>query len=263
MSILTGVDGIIDRHLRITDIGTRPPHYNNKTSCIRLSESRTKGFSSIDLVSEMLAQVESNWAVSPRNPYPGPSKENWRWEKKLDVASHNPSLETTLEKAAVRVLDNSWVNQIPTASGLIDSSGDKHRNIDLGHRTTVGRYELIELKLTSNNPLAAAVQLLCYAVLYLFARKHYPANLLHSKELLQAASINWVVLAPTAYYKPYRLGWLATALEEGLLYVANRHSIPINFRLRFSRFPSNFVWTGDEDNEDAIMPALQAVKPVW
>jgi len=260
MSILAGVDEIIDRHLRVTSIGSSSPHYKHKTSCIRLSGAPIAGFSASDLVEQMLEKVESNWAESPRREYPGPSIENWRWKKNLDISSRNTSPETKLEKAIARILDHNWVNQIPTASGLFSADADKHRNIDLGHRAAMGRYELIELKVTSDHPLAAAAQLLCYAVLYLFARLHYPERLLRSQELLQATAIDWMVLAPAAYYAPYRLGWLATALQNGLIHVADRRSIPIRLSFQFRQFPACFDGSGDDKT---IAPALQAIEAVW
>lgn len=117
-----------------------------------LSNAAPNRYREIDvgaLVGDMLAQIERNWQVSPRKlGRLRPSKENWRLEKRLFLASHNASPEKTLEKAIARQED--WYNQIPTASGLFNQHSDKLRNIDLVHQVAPAAYEFVELKVGSN-----------------------------------------------------------------------------------------------------------------
>lgn len=61
-----------------------------------------------------------------------------------------------------------WGNDVPTASGLVNSGG-RQMNVDLAHSVTDG-FELIELKLESNTPYDAALQILRYGAVYMLYR---------------------------------------------------------------------------------------------
>ena len=87
------------------------------------------------------------------------------------ISKNNPSLEKQLEKAIVRDLDEEWTNQMPTASGLV-TSGERQRNIDLAHFRGMREFELIELKVESDTPLFAAIEILKNGITYLFSRRH-------------------------------------------------------------------------------------------
>ncbi|MEP6967163.1 MAG: hypothetical protein ABI906_03705, partial [Pseudomonadota bacterium] len=150
--LFAGIDDIVERHLGITDIGTRPPRARTRSACFRLSHRALSASDATTLIEELLERIEGNWAASTRNP----SKENWRFDKQLRIADHNPSREKTLEKSISRVGGEAWANQMPTASGLMTSTHDRQRNVDLVQRLTSDRFAFIELKVASDTPLYAA-----------------------------------------------------------------------------------------------------------
>jgi hypothetical protein len=89
------------------------------------------------------------------------------------------------------------------------------------HNLAHGVWEFIELKVNSDTPLYAAMEILQYGLLFLFSR-HHQQELQYdtSKELLQATQIHLKVLAPSRYYTsnragaPYQLQWLEESLNE-------------------------------------------------
>jgi len=140
------------------------------------------------------------------------SLENWRFKPVPKIKPSNKSAEKILEKTIIKwplgMGNEDWANQVPVASGLVCPSRDKKRNIDLIHKLGVGIYEFIELKIRSNNPLSAAIEILVYGLLYIFYREQIPernreAN--SAAELLRASKIYLKVAAPDLYYKKYDL----------------------------------------------------------
>jgi hypothetical protein len=74
------------------------------------------------------------------------------------------------------------------------------------HRCEEGVYELIELKVESNTPLYAAMEILQNAVLYIFYRerkKELEGEVAEPKDILRATVIHLRVLAPCNYYEGY------------------------------------------------------------
>jgi len=260
MSICQGIDEIIDRHLSVADIG-KAPHYVHKTSCLRLSKEPLKGFNAQRMLSEMLECLEKNWEQSPRRKYADPSNENWRFEKQLHISPKNTSQEKIIEKKMAITASKDWVNQVPTASGLYDRKSDRHRNIDLVHRLESKRYEFIELKIKSDNPLKAAMEILLYGMLYIFSRRHYAFSQKQNKELLQAEIIHLRVLAPLIFYDRYNLAWLEAKLNSGLksfLLVLNDIKFKMDFC--FEAFPADFDLDNSQNN---LLDAFHKKSPVW
>jgi hypothetical protein len=102
----------------------------------------------------------------------------------------------------------------------VHPGADRRRSIDLVHKCGDKTYEFIELKLASDTPLYAAMEILKYGVLYIFCRQDERVSRyihIHEKEnLLQAESIHLRVLAPARYYEKYDLAWLETSINSGL-----------------------------------------------
>jgi hypothetical protein len=226
-SILDGVDAIIDRHLGCLDIGTSAPHFANKTACLRLSTTPLPGLHAADLIREIGRAIQANWLQSDRRANQ-PTMANWRFEAQLHSAKYNKSAEKILEKAIARILPD-WVNQVPTASGLVSPRRDRHRNIDLVHRVSPDEFEFVELKIDSDNPLMAAMELLQYFALFLFARQAFPA-FTAQREVLNARIVHLSVLAPQHFYHEYDLRWLEQELGRGLAEVATDRGVSIDFR---------------------------------
>jgi hypothetical protein len=220
-SILKGVNDLIDSELDLKDIG-EAPHHRHKTSCDRLTKPPMTGIA-LDLIAKIYEKVEDNWV----SDYHMPSEENWRFEKNKRIDGDNGP-EVRLERAIVNIPDEiwpdakCWVNQVPVASGLVDPHADGSRKIDLVHKCG-DAYEFIELKIDSDTPLYAAMEVLKYGVLYIFCRQDgrvSPHIHIHEKEnLLQAKKIHLRVLAPAKYYEKYDLSGLETletSIKNGL-----------------------------------------------
>ncbi len=171
MSICNGVEAIQARYLRSAG-------------------SQTHHLDVMGLLTDQRARIELNWELSPRLlEGKRPSAENWRLERRPHLAAHNASPEKTLEKAIAR--QAHWYNQIPTASGLYHHRRDKLRNIDLVRAHDDGSYTLVELKVRSNSPLEATLELLIYVSLYEVARRRYLEEERAAKALLQATELHW------------------------------------------------------------------------
>jgi len=197
----------------------------------------------------MLVKIESNWRNGLAGTQRLASRENWRLVKQPHIADHNSSAEKQLEKEIVNTLGADWVNQIPTSSGLIDGTANKHCNIDLGHITSEGKYELIELKVNSDFPLSAAFELLKYATVYLFSRK-FAEQLGYSREekpLLFCDRVHLIVLAPYQYYSGYNVRWLESEFNRALAVKLTEESPAMDFR--FEHFK---IVDGENDVADII-----------
>ena len=137
------------------------------------------------------------------------------------LAPRNLSKEVCLERDLVRCAPNSLANQIPVASGVC-SSGRCKRAIDLAVKSGPSEYALFELKVCSNNPVHAAMELLGYAACYIAARRNISAlgYNVNAKPLLAATVVHFRVLAPLCFYRGdlnWRcLRWLETAIDTGL-----------------------------------------------
>jgi hypothetical protein len=243
MSILTGLDAIFDRHLGVEDIGVSSPHHRYRTSALRLSAGRPVSFNAGQLLQEAYTRLLLNLEGSPRFPRSGSSQENWRFLKQLGDSPHNPSPEVTLERAIVRAMGDDWCNQVPAASGLWNAVADRRRAVDLVCRLDRQNFQLIELKVESDTPLRAAVEIVQYGLLYALARDRYPETVQGGKDLLHAKEVHLQVLAPADYYAPYALGWLEQDLNIGLRTLASeRFGVPLLASFSFQAFSGGFCW---------------------
>jgi len=213
------------------------------------------------LLRAMIQQIEANWAASPRRlAGKRPSPQNWRFRTMPGIAAHNQSPEKTLEKAIVNTApDATWANQVPTASGLYEAHRDRHRNIDLVHRIAPGEYDVIELKVGSNTPPYAAMEVLQYAALYTFARRHSTNHECRQHELLQADTIHLRVLAPTSFYRKEPVDALEVCIDEGLATFCATELLTWMMDFAFLAFPTSFVWPCAAEE---LQTALQGVHAV-
>jgi hypothetical protein len=249
--LFEGVDLLIDKALRVTDIGKGSDRrYATKTCALRLT-AKPYAFDAAELCRAILLRIERNWRNSQGDTVRLPSRENWRLEKQLYIADNNRSCEKILEKAIVSELGEEWVNQVPTASGLLNSTANKHCNIDLVHIITPNEYELIELKVPSSDtpdtPIYAAFELLKYAMAYTFSRK-FAAVLdytIEEKPLLFATWIHLIVLAPYQFYGNYQLRWLERELNRSFA-TGSLGDIPaMDFRFEYFRVVDGVIDSAD------------------
>jgi hypothetical protein len=233
-SIFEGIDEYIDTALDVRHIGTKAPHYARKRSA--LIASRPDSFDCAALLRKMAERIEKNWAAALHRTA---SAENWRWEKKTYRSDRNTSKEKILEKRIATQTDLTWVNQIPTTSGLLNSTEGKLRSIDLAHQISVAKYEFIELKWGSDTPLFAAFEILKYGLLYLFSRQHAVelGYLLEEKPLLRADAVALIVLAPSGYYGQYlsQTKWLGEELNAALNYYNPCSPLGVRMTFRFEQ----------------------------
>jgi hypothetical protein len=243
-SILKGVEPIIDEALGLKNCGIgKQPHYKHKTSCLKLSEFPPLTFDAESLIKKIYDLVKSNWkeGVNYR-----PSTENWRFDPRMHIDESNADPEIKLERAIVSPQtqpDTHWANQVPTSSGLVGSQADKHRNIDLIHRCGDGAYEFIELKVNSDTPLYAAMEILQNAVLYVFSRENERKmewGSANQMDLREATVIHLRVLAPCSYYEGYNFEWLEENICNGLKAFLAGRMPKLQMDFRFDAFPPWF-----------------------
>jgi hypothetical protein len=152
------------------------------------------------LFEQVYEQIRMNW-VSNQAVERWPSQSNWVLRIAPEFTQHPTQyLEKQLQKNIVILLqDEGWGNDVPTASGLLNDRG-RQMNIDLAHRIPDG-FEFIELKLDSNTPYEAALQILRYGAIYMLYRlepeliKRFKGN-----QMMNAKHIVLEVLAPDRYY---------------------------------------------------------------
>ncbi len=149
---------------------------------------------------------------------------------------------------------SDWANQVPVASGVVRSSAERRRAIDLVHKRDEGHYEFIELKIASDTPLYAALEIISYVGVWLLSR-----NGECGKPLLEAERIDARVLAPAAYYAPFSLGPLEQRLNKELHEYGARFGTALSFG--FELLPDGFQPLPGYEDAD-ILPLLDGRRPL-
>ncbi len=185
------------------------------------------------------------------------SKENWRWQQlKSRIAAHNKSPEVVLERAIAaaceRVGHTEWANQVPVASGLMGGAADRRRAVDLVHRCDERHFEFIELKIASDTPLYAAVEIIGYGSVWLLARATPPTL---RSAIVEADHVDLRVLAPHRYYARYELTELEGALDAGCRAIGRERGVTMTFA--FEALDERLVGALTID-DDELLAALDA-----
>ena len=189
-------------------------------------------------------QILTNWhRRSEQDRWPTPS--NWILRVVPDYTHDSRRhFEKQLQKQiAICLEDEGWGNDVPTASGLIDSGG-RQMNVDLAHRVTDG-FELVELKLESNTPYDAAIQVLRYGAIYMLYRLEPDlARRFQSHEMIRAKRIVLVVLAPYGYFSQsdVDLPLLERQLNRDVAIFANKHNSAVSLSFHFAALPPEFIY---------------------
>jgi len=238
-------------------------HYKTLTSLHQLSDKPIENFDGAAFVESIYRELEKNWTGGKG------SAENWRWEPRPTLTkgkkgAGQKGAEVPLERTIAILsemrhfgLKDVWTNQMPVASKLTDEK-EGRRAIDLVHRCGDGIYDFIELKLpaddSNENPLAAAIEVLIYGLLYVFSRVHIkelaydPVKM----EVLREATkqINLLVVAPQKFYvdkrKPghkYDLAWFQQGLNRGLdaFLKATHPNLGLSMRFQFEAIDDKFL----------------------
>ena len=205
------------------------------------------------------SQIQNNRVKALEAGYSNPSRENWRWKRHLKLAANNTSPELKLERAIVRHCGENWSNQMPTASGLVGLAADKRAAIDLVNRDRQGGYAFIEIKVASDNPLFAAIEILQYGLLFVWSRNHqveldYKVG---QQPVLSATKVSLSVLAPPRFYEGFELGNLAQALNEGLSSFSERRDLELSFE--FSQLGDGY----QSGTPQGVASSVHDRRPIW
>jgi hypothetical protein len=261
--ILEGIDEVINSHLFVDGRFTPDYTYCQRQSCIALSETAPMSLNGAKLVSDMYQHIEANLDKRPVNRTPSP--ENWKLRSTKDHDMRRPgvknkSAEVKLERAIVEKWPKSWNYQIPVASGLFDEHSDKRRAVDLVFDHQADHFDLVELKIKSDTPLYAAMEILGYGLVYLASRTDRAGNLKYKTAdlpVLRANKITLCVLAPAKYYEyKGRLKWLQDAINVGL-----KHLPKLDLTIDFYFEQFDFPWTSESTARD--LPETLIRKLVW
>lgn len=193
--ILDGIGEYVDEWLELS-FSASAPLYHHKTAALELGK-RSQIPSAEVFLRRAYDRIDSNWRASSYSDKRPPSRENWRFQSRPEISPDNTSPEVGLERAIVQAAGSSWVNQIPTSSGLVGPSADKVRNIDLAYAERNGKFTLVELKVGSDTPLFAAIEILLYGLLlgmpfsFCFTRFADGFDLNDSPEALLKHAISW------------------------------------------------------------------------
>ena len=128
------------------------------------------------------------------------------------------------------------------ASGLIGPRVHKRTAIDLV-KLEASRANLIELKWGSDCPMAAAFQILRYALVYLFSRDMRHDFGYEDKAIMHVQRIGLAVLAPQEYYRNGNFGFVATGIQDGLKALCDSRSDGLEMTFQFLSFPPDFELT--------------------
>ena len=145
-------------------------------------------------------------------------------------------LERAIVATCERLGRTDWSNQVPVASGIAGPSAERRRAIDLVREAGPGHFELVELKIASDTPLYAALELIGYACIWLLSRGERGDD---ASLLLAADRLDAVVLAPESYYTRYRLKGLETVLDTELAALGVAHGVKLRFR--FESLPDDLI----------------------
>jgi hypothetical protein len=188
-------------------------------------------------VAAAYAKVAANWRACQTLGVGRPSAENWRWRRpQLGISPQNTSPEVVLERALMAACERAgrtdWSNQVPVASGVAGAAAERRRAIDLVHQRGAGWFEFVELKVGSDTPLYAAIEILSYVAIWLVSRTAGGAS-----DLLTAERISASVLAPEGYYQGCALGALQTQLNAEIAELGAEHGVQLDFA--FEAFPDD------------------------
>ena len=230
MSILSGIGDLVDAWLQVKPKG-KPPYYRHRAAANSLTRQDTPITRTQEFLDTSYAQIHNNWLAASEAGLSRQSKENWRWKRHLDLGDGNKSPELKLERAVVGACGDDWSNQMPTASGLVGHAIGKRAAVDLVYREDPITYSLIELKVASDTPLFAAIEILMYGLLFVWSKNNrgklgYDVE---AQPVLAASKVTLGVLAPGSYYDGFDLTTLASALDSGLNEFGKQHGLRLGF----------------------------------
>ena len=153
MSLFKDCEITINRYL----FGPSPVRYGQAKAWDSLAAVDGAG-----LFRELSEAVEARWREvngdSPRRA----SIQNWRFTLNPEIRDDNPSIEKQVEKRVAQLAvggllgRDQWANQVPVASGVLNSTANKSAAVDLSHRNDAGDFDR---KRSANPSLANSLKL--------------------------------------------------------------------------------------------------------
>lgn len=259
MRIRNGLEGLVDEWLQVEPKG-KPPHYRHRAAANELTRRTIPIAGTRAFLDAAYTQIHQNWLDAIKAGYTKPSKENWRWKRHLNMSPKNNSPETKLERAIIDACGDNWSNQIPVASGLVGQNADRRVAIDLAHREDPTTFSLIELKVASDNPLFATIEILMYGLVFVWSKNNREklGYDLRTQPVLAADNVTLGVLAPASYYDRFDLTELATALNNALGEFGVQNDIALRFE--FCELGADYA----EDSEsECVRSAISGRRRVW
>ena len=259
MNILDGLEAHADDWLNVEPKG-KPPYYRSKTAANELSRRTSPIAGTLDFLNACYAQIHQDWSAAVAAGNWSRSNKTWRWKQILTLDKENDSPEVKLEQAIVNACGDDWSNQMPTASGLVGSRANRRTAVDLVYREDATTYSFIELKVASNYPLYAAIEILMHGVLFVWSENNQEklGADLQAQPVLAAQSVTLGVLAPREYYQGFDLTMLATALNSGLDIFGEQNGVALRFE---------FCELGVDYSPDLepghVKSAIEDRRPIW
>ncbi len=241
MSIVDDTDHLLDAWLGVQDIG-QAPHYRHGRAFTRISQLTDLLPDNRELLHNLLRTFERNWTGQRST-----ALHNWRFRQQLQYTDNaRQQVEIILERQLVGHAGRHWANQVPVASGLAGPNQDKRRAVDVVLQHGEREFTLFELKIASDTPLFAAMEILLHGMLLIFTRQHL-AKLGYAQKdykLLGADVVHLCVLAPRSYYGAYELKMLEASVNDGFAKLC-AHDLPFDLAMdfKFEVFPTDFDWT--------------------
>jgi hypothetical protein len=215
------------------------------------------------LFDEMYDLIHEIWLC--RKPGRWPSESNWLLRVTEQVTFNaSATKEKQLQKAIAKGLKSKgWGNDMPIASGLVDSNL-RHMQVDLTHHDEEelpDGIELFELKLTHKTPYDAAVQILGYGAIYrLYRSEKKLLEQFRGNKVICAKRVALKVLAPHGYYANSRgvdLQKLEKQLDRQVRDFAEHLGDQLEMSFEFMAFPVGFDYQPGMD-PDAIYEAVRS-----
>jgi len=260
-NLLTGTAAIINQ--RLTEILGQAARFDTIGTALKL---KPPGSGLSELIERLWRQMASNWVEAKCRTR---GEENWRWTQHRET--QRTKGEVWLERDFISFCSDSWANQIPTSSGLNASeeivdedrkpadsdeesggSGEGQAgNIDLAHFDAPAKtLTLVELKVTADNPVAAAFQITRYALALVLARHVHPrCPFITDSRWVDAKKADLRVFAANEFYDRakggnYNLDWFEAKLNEAVAKFGVPHELNMSFAFR--RYDLSAL-PGDED----------------
>ena len=146
---------------------------------------------------------------------------------------------------------------MPTASGLTGPATDKRAAVDLVFREDPTTYSLVELKVNSDTPLFAAIEILKYGMLFVWSKNNQETLGYDTEQqpILAADTVTLATLAPPEYYSQFNLANVAAALNDGVVEFGNRYGLSLRF---------DFCQLGTESGLMAVTKlAIDTRRRIW